>query len=281
MQIHVVSAGQTLFEIGRIYDIAPGFIARYNGLREPYRLAVGQSLLILRPEATVVVSPGDTLFSVATASGVSELELLRMNPNLGGQARLYPGQTLVTALEQARSRAIDVNGYAYPQVNLATLRGILPFTSDLTPFTYGFTAQGELLVPDDAQLVSLAKAYGVRPLLHLSTLTESGSFSADRAAQLFSNPQAEQALIENTVRQMLLLGYGGVDVDFEYLGAALAASYAAFLGKLRAAVNAAGGELIAALAPKTSDTQPGTLYEGHNYAAVAENSDAVLIMTYE
>ena len=33
MQIHVVSPGQTLYEIGRIYGIAPGFLARYNGLR--------------------------------------------------------------------------------------------------------------------------------------------------------------------------------------------------------------------------------------------------------
>ena len=49
MQIHVVSPGQTLYAIGRQYGIAPGFIARYNGLREPYRLAVGQALLILRP----------------------------------------------------------------------------------------------------------------------------------------------------------------------------------------------------------------------------------------
>ena len=96
MQIHVVSPGQTLFEIGRLYGIAPGFIARYNGLREPYRLAVGQALLILRPERAVSVQQGDTLYSVARAAGIDPLELLRMNPNLGGQARLFPGQVLVT-----------------------------------------------------------------------------------------------------------------------------------------------------------------------------------------
>lgn len=280
MQIHVVNPGQTLYEIGRSYGIAPGFLARYNGLREPYRLAVGQALLILRPEATVTVAPGDTLFSIAQRAGISALELLRMNPNLGGQARLYPGQTLVTALEQARSRPIEVNGYAYPYVSVPVLRGILPFSSDLTPFTYGFTAQGELVMMDDEPLIALARSYGVRPLMHLSTLTESGSFSADRAAQVFSDPQAEQALIDNVVQQMLLRGYGGVDVDFEFLGAELAQSYAAFIGRLRAAVNAAGGELIAALAPKVSPEQPGVLYEGHDYAAIAANADAVLLMTY-
>ena len=281
MQIHVVSPGQTLYAIGRQYGIAPGFIARYNGLREPYRLAVGQALLILRPEQAVTVQTGDTLFSVAQAAGVSPLEILRMNPNLGGQARLFPGQVLVTRLEQSRTRPVEVNGYAYPYVNVPTLRGILPFASDLTPFTYGFTAQGTLVGMDDEPLIALARLYGVRPLMHLSTLTESGAFSAERAAQLFADPQAEQALIGNTVAQMLARGYGGVDVDFEFLGAALADSYASFVGRLRAAVNAAGGELIAALAPKVSATQPGVLYEGHDYAAIAANADAVLLMTYE
>lgn len=50
MQIHVVSSGETLFSIARQYDVPAGILARYNGLAEPYRLAVGQSLLILAPD---------------------------------------------------------------------------------------------------------------------------------------------------------------------------------------------------------------------------------------
>ena len=55
MQIYVVKPGDTLYSIGRALSLAPGFLARYNGLREPYRLAVGQSLLVLYPERTVTV----------------------------------------------------------------------------------------------------------------------------------------------------------------------------------------------------------------------------------
>ena len=76
-------------------------------------------------------------------------------------------------------------------------------------------------------------------------------------------------------------GFAGVDVDFEYLGRALAASYAAFLRELADAVHAAGGYLMAALAPKTSDDQPGVLYEGHDYAAIGQAADKILLMTYE
>ena len=42
MQIYVVKPGDTLYSIGRTLSLAPGFLARYNGLQEPYRLAVGQ-----------------------------------------------------------------------------------------------------------------------------------------------------------------------------------------------------------------------------------------------
>ena len=38
MQIYVVKPGDTLFSIGRALGLAPGFLARYNGLQEPYRL---------------------------------------------------------------------------------------------------------------------------------------------------------------------------------------------------------------------------------------------------
>lgn len=70
-------------------------------------------------------------------------------------------------------------------------------------------------------------------------------------------------------------------MDFEYLGRDLAEPYAAFIQLLRDTLAPYGLPLITALAPKTSAAQPGTLYEGHNYASLSTASDAVLLMTYE
>lgn len=142
MQIYVVKPGDTLYSIGRTLSLAPGFLARYNGLQEPYRLAVGQSLLALYPEKAVTVRAGDTLSSIAASAGTDVLSLFRMNPNLSGSDRIYPGQVLVTQLEQNRTRSAFVAGYAYPYVQESVLRGILPFTGALMPFTYGFTPEG-------------------------------------------------------------------------------------------------------------------------------------------
>lgn len=281
MQIYVVKPGDTLFSIGRALGLAPGFLARYNGLQEPYRLAVGQSLLVLYPEQTVTVQPGDTLTSIAVSAGTDVASLYRMNPNLSGSDRIYPGQILVTQLEQAARRPAVVSGYAYPNVSERVLRGILPYAGALAPFTYGFTPEGALVPMDDERLLALAGACGVQPLLHLSTLTAAGAFSAAQAAALLRDPALQQTLAANVLQTMLEKGYEGLDVDFEYLGRDLAEPYAAFIQLLRDTLAPYGLPLITALAPKTSAAQPGTLYEGHNYASLSTASDAVLLMTYE
>lgn len=281
MQIYVVKPGDTLFSIGRALGLAPGFLARYNGLQEPYRLAVGQSLLVLYPEQIVTVQPGDTLTSIAASAGTDVASLYRMNPNLSGSDRIYPGQILVTQLEQTARRPAVVSGYAYPNVSERVLRGILPYAGALAPFTYGFTPEGALVPMDDERLLALAGACGVQPLLHLSTLTAAGTFSAAQAAALLRDPALQQTLAANVLQTMLEKGYEGLDVDFEYLGRDLAEPYAAFIQLLRDTLAPYGLPLITALAPKTSAAQPGTLYEGHNYASLSTASDAVLLMTYE
>ena len=281
MTLHTVAPGQTLFSIGRQYGLDPGLIARINGLAPPYELAVGQSLLILFPATLHTVQPGESLASIAAANGVSMLQILRCNPNLGGRPDVYPGQVLVLAWEDVPTRPVEANGYAYPYVDEAVLRGILPYATYLTPFTYGVSAAGGLVSLTDQRLIALAKRYGVMPLLHLSTLTETDTFSSERAAYVLRDPARQAALAELVVRQIEARGYGGADLDFEYLPPELAVPYAAFAGRLRQALNARGMELFVALAPKTSATQPGLLYEGHNYRLIGENSDAVLLMTYE
>ena len=281
MQIYVVKPGDTLYSIGRTLSLAPGFLARYNGLQEPYRLAVGQSLLALYPEKAVTVQAGDTLSSIAASAGTDVLSLFRMNPNLSGSDQIYPGQILVTQLEQNRTRSAFVAGYAYPYVQESVLHGILPFTGALMPFTYGFTPEGALVPMDDERLLALAEDYGVRPFLHLSTLTAAGTFSAAQAAVVLRSETLQRTLAETALQKMQEKGYQGLDVDFEYLGQELAEAYAQFLTLLHERLAPYGLPLIAALAPKTSADQPGTLYEGHDYAAVASACDAVLLMTYE
>mgnify|MGYP002231542402 CR=1 FL=1 len=76
-------------------------------------------------------------------------------------------------------------------------------------------------------------------------------------------------------------GYCGLDVDFEYVPPELREDYAAFVCRMREALNTEGKPVVAALAPKTSAQQRGLLYEAHDYALLSKAANAVFLMTYE
>src|SRR5262245_50019571 len=60
----VVQPGDTLYIVSRRYDVPTKVIADRNGLRPPFELKVGQTL-ILDPNRTHIVKAGDTLQSIA------------------------------------------------------------------------------------------------------------------------------------------------------------------------------------------------------------------------
>lgn len=281
MTIHVVRSGETVSSIAGGYGVDPGRLAADNAVPPDGALAVGQTLVVRFPRAVHAVAEGDTLTSIAAAYGVTVRRLWQDNWPLGGGDALTPGEDLVVGTLGERLGTAELNGYAYPFIAPALLNAQLPYLTDLAPFTYGLSASLTLLPLADDALLTAARTHGTRPVLHLSTLTEADTFDTGRAAALLSDLGAQGMLIEQVVQTVLQRGYAGVDVDFEFLPAAMARPYAAFLERLRRRLQSHGRFLWAALAPKTSRTQPGLLYEGHDYAAVAAAADAVLLMTYE
>ena len=281
MVIHVVRPGESLSSVAREYGVPLSQLAVDNGLQNDPRLVVGQALVVQFPQQVHTVQPGESLSSIARQYGMSLRQLYRNNPILGGGPVLYPGQTLVISYEGATEGVLSVNGYADPFIDKDLLQSTVPYLTFLTPFTYGFTPDGTLVDLDDGVLIAMAKAGGAAPLMHLSTLTGEGGFSNELAHIALTDRTVQDALISNLRRTLEEKGYRGLDVDFEYVFPEDASAYAAFLGRLTALLNPLGYPVIAALAPKTSADQPGLLYEAHNYRAIAEAVNEVLLMTYE
>ena len=281
MDIHVVRPGDTLYSVALQYGVPMAQLLNDNQLPDPSRLVVGQTLVVQYPQETHVVQVGETLLSISALYGVSVRQLLRNNPVLRGEDSIFPGQTLVLSYQQEKEGTLSVNGYAYPFIDRGLLQRTLPYLSDLTPFTYGFTPQGDLIDLDDLDLINAARQSGVRPLLHLSTLTEEGGFSNELAHIALNDPAVQSNLISQLLETIARKGYQGLDVDFEYLSGSDAEAYAQFISRLREALAPQNFPVIVALAPKISATQPGRLYEGHNYALLSQAADFVLLMTYE
>ncbi len=286
MRIYTVAEGDSVYSIAKEFGTSPALIISDNDLSEPTKLSVGQTLLIRQPTTTYTVVSGDTLSGIAARFGTTTGELWRKNPTLSGREEIFPGEVLVIEEEEDGGGELITGAYVYPFVDETVLRKTLPYLSYITVFTYGIRNDGSLIPPGDARgearVVKLARDYGTRPLLMLSTLTEDGTFSNELADYIFDTPEVREMIIKNVADAVVSGGYSGVDIDFEYLGGDNAEAYAQFVRDVKAELASRGDYVVwVALAPKKSADQPGLLYAGHDYGALADAADRVLLMTYE
>ena len=281
MDIHVVRAGESLSSVAALYGVPAGILAGLNGVERDAPLAVGQTLVVRYPRELHTVASGESVYSIALRYGLSVRTLYQNNPALGGRSALYPGQTLVISYDGAPLRTLAVNAYAYPFIRGALLDAALPSLTYLTPFTYGVQADGTLLPLADEWLLAAAGQYRTASLMHLSTLTEEGSFDNARSTLVLEDKTVQDALVRSVLETVRTRRYFGLDVDFEYVLPEQREAYAAFITRLREALNPLGCPVIVALAPKTSAAQTGLLYEAHDYALLGAAANAVFLMTYE
>ena len=282
MTIHTVKRGDTVYSVAREYGIPPTRLISDNLLENPGRLVVGQNLIILYPTVTHTVRGGETLDKIRMLYDVPLLDIYRNNPILGGESTIYPGQVLNIAYETPPLGEISSNGYAYPYIDKGVLRRTLPYLTYLSVFSYGIRDDGSLLPPeaDDTEVIALAREYSTIPLLVLTSLTERGTFSSKLAAEVLANESLADVVISSVVKTVEEKGYGGVDVDFEYIPEEYSDDYSVFIERLSTAL---GEEypVFVSLAPKYRADQPGLLYGGHDYGELGEAADKTLLMTYE
>ena len=281
MIIHTVKEGESLYSIANDYQVDLQRLITDNGLRNPNNLVIGQTLVILLTTEIHTVHEVESLFYIGKMYGISINQLYRNNPGLQGKSEIYPGQQLVIRYRPDPIGSTDINGYAYPYIDLQLLRQTLPYLTYLMPFTYEISEDGSLVPPDDVLLIQMAKEYGVAPFMNLSNLREPKGFDSQLAHRILGSRELQDRIIRETLTTMRQKGYSGLDIDFEYVLEEDKYRLADFIQRFRSRLNPAGYEVFAALAAKTSEKEAGLLTAGHDYKALGEAADAVLLMTYE
>lgn len=230
-----------------------------------------------------VVNPGDTVDSVARRYGVQTESILYAN-QIPYPYALAIGQALLIPLEQEREkRTILSNGYAYPFISPWVLQQTLPYLTTLAVFSYGFTAEGQLLPPqlEDQWMLDLAVQYQTAPILTLTPFGTDGRFNNNLIHAVVNSPEAKERLFNELLQTMAQKGFQGTNVDFEYILAEDRDLFTQFVGEMTEQLNAQGYTVSVALAPKSSAGQQGLLYEGKDYGGLGAAANSVLLMTYE
>lgn len=239
MDIYVVKEGDTVDSIAFYFGISINSLIYANQLEYPYRLAIGQSMLI-----------------------VDDLELSGL---------LY------------RENILRANGFAYPFISPWVLNETLPYLEEMSVFSYGFSEDGELIPPalSVEWMINDALYKGVRPVLTLTPFGKDGQFNNYLIHRMLINERARGNLIANIVDTIIEMGFEGVNIDFEFILSEDRDNFTQFVGDVTNAVNELGYEVTVDLAPKTSSTQSGLLYEGKDYMGLGNASNRAFVMTYE
>ena len=325
MIIHVVSAGETLWQIANHYSVPIQEIIQLNGLSNPDQLVIGQSLVIPSPYTTHTVKKGETLWSIAQQYNVSIQSIVSVNhltnPDLltpGTQLVIppiihivQPGETLSQIAHQYGTTVqaitvengisnpnliyvgthliiprakplIEVNAYTYekPEEAVQSINDIGHLLTYFSPFAYMIKEDGTLEPLNDQDMIAAANAKNITPMLTLTNFssTQAGS---NLSHVILSSVALSEKVITNTLQVMQEKGYKVLNIDFENVLPADRENYTAFLQLAVDRLHPKGYLVSTALAPKTSATQAGTLYEAHDYEAHGKIADFVVLMTYE
>lgn len=279
--IHVVRQGDSIYRIAQAYGTSQDKIISDNRLVNPEVLVPGQTIVIMVDSIPHTVTRGQTMFGLARGYRVSLNDLIAANPQISDPSRLSVGQVINIPTQTRKLGTIDVNGYAFPNINRTVLQDTLPYLTYLSIFSYQVRPDGSLIAINDTPLIEAARQAGVAPIMVITNIEEGASFSSDLAHTILTDLQVRENVINNVVNTLESKNYFGLDIDFEYIYPEDREAYNNFLRAVVQRLRPLGYTITTALAPKTSGDQPGLLYEAHDYPVHGALVDHVIIMTYE
>lgn len=281
MVIYTVRPGDTVYSIAKKFGVSPPKVLTDNAIKNPEQLVIGQALVIIPNDVRHTVTYGQSLYAIARSYGTTVANILAANPDIEDSSRLHTGQVIVIPGNAAKLGTMEVNGYAFADMDKADLEGALPYLTYTSLFSYQVKADGSLIpIPDDS-VIQASRQAGVAPLMVITNIKEGGSFDSNLAHTILTTEQVQNTLLDNVIKTLKDKNFYGLDIDFEYILPQDKQSYNKFLKKVVDRLHPLGYIVSTALAPKASADQPGLLYQAHDYPVHGSLVDHVILMTYE
>jgi spore germination protein len=281
MEIYVVVRGDTIDSIALKYGISSEKLILDNKITVPYRLVVGQTLVITHPEQVYTVKEGDTLGGIAESFHITVMQLLRNNPGLANREFIYPGETLVVSYNNNNGRLLTT-GYTYPFIRDEILNMTLPYLTYLPIFNYRITASGELIISsEDTDVIRTAKMYETIAIMVVTAFSQTGEINVEVVYGVLLSQQAQDKLIENILNIMKEKGYTAVALAFQLINTTNQQLYLNLLTKVYESLHPQGYSVFLTLNPGLVYTQNEISFEKLNYAQFSKVTDGILFLSYD
>lgn len=281
MVIHTVRQGDTLYALSRKYGVTVQKIIADNSLENIDHLVIGQAIVIDVDSVRHTVLPGESLYSIARMYNTTVFRILSANPGITDPSAISVGQIIIIPFATEKLGTMEANGYALTDIDNATLEKTLPHLTYLSIFSYRVKPDGSLAPIQDGPLIEAARRQSVAPMMVITNTKESGGFGSELVNTILTSESLQNTLLDNVASIMKEKNYYGLNIDFEYIFPRDKENYNNFLRKTVNRMHSLGYIVVTALAPKTNGSQPGLLYEAHDYATHGILADHVILMTYE
>ncbi len=269
MNVYVVQEGDTITSIANTFKVSETRIAQENFVTDLNNLVVGDTLVITYPTQIYVIKDGDSLEGIADSFGIPLMQLYRNNPYLWEKESLTVGEMLVISYNTQAE--ITTNGYVFSFVGLNTLRITLPYLTYLTIMNYKMSEKGNLEpYYNESEITTLAKQFGVQPLLLISSLDISGNRNPQVGYEILINPEAQLALAKNMIQVMKEKGYYGANMVFTVLNERTQRLYIELLKRIVPLINEEGFTVFVTVDSGIERPEGESVYEKLDYTEVGK-----------
>lgn len=138
----------------------------------------------------------------------------------------------------------------------------------------------------DSELIRFAQERNIKVLAvvaNLPTEDEGGDWDSQRVELAISSPERRRQHVDEIMALVRVMGFDGVNIDYEALTVGQRDDFTRFITELAAALHAESKLLGVSLHPKFEENNPSYSNgsQAQDYAALAEAADQLYVMTYE
>lgn len=227
--------------------------------------------------------PGDTISSIARMFDVPFSLLLSANPDIAEPENLAVGQTIRFPSGYPVRRMVEVNGYAFPDIDPQVLLHTLQYLTYLSIFNYQIRSDGALVGIDDAPLIQMARQALVAPLMVIANTDDDGSFSSDLAHVILTDDLLQITMINYVINILKSKNYFGLNINLENIYPSDRELYTRFLQTVTANLHPLGYITVSSGALRLTEARYGLLFGAEQYPVLysREVNRVSIIVTYE